>query len=119
MSVGRRLVEERERLGMSQAAFFAACGVSKKAQFNFENDRNIPGGAYLIAAAALGADVLYILTGQRASGTSSATVVSAGDRMLLDNFHAAPTQVQAGIKSALGAFTPSTGKVTNRRNKAA
>lgn len=65
MSVGRRLVEERERLGMSQAAFFTACGVSKKAQFNFENDHNIPGGAYLIAAAALGVDVAYVLTGQR------------------------------------------------------
>lgn len=65
MSVGRRLVEERKRLGMSQAAFFTACGVSKAAQYNFESDVNLPGGAYLIAAAALGVDVSYVLTGVR------------------------------------------------------
>lgn len=65
MSIGRRLVEERERLGMSQVAFFEACGVSKKAQFNFENDHNLPGGAYLIAAATLGVDIAYVLTGLR------------------------------------------------------
>ena len=65
MSVGCRLVEERKRLGMSQAAFFTACGVSKAAQYNFESDVNLPGGAYLIAAAALGVDVSYVLTGVR------------------------------------------------------
>ena len=65
MSVGRRLVEERKRLGVSQAAFFTACGVSKAAQYNFESDINLPGGAYLIAAAALGVDVSYVLTGVR------------------------------------------------------
>ena len=31
---------------MTQSAFYEACGVSKKAQFNFENDRNIPGGLH-------------------------------------------------------------------------
>ena len=65
MSVGKRLVEERTRLEMTQVAFHEACGVSKKAQFNFENDINLPGGAYLIAAAALGVDVSYVLTGVR------------------------------------------------------
>lgn len=30
--------------------------------------------------------------------------VSEGDRTLLSNFHAAPPQVQAGIKTTLGAF---------------
>lgn len=78
MSVGRRLVEERERLGMSQAAFFTACGVSKKAQFNFENDHNIPGGAYLISAAALGVDVAYVLTGQRNPAVPGSGLTSTG-----------------------------------------
>ena len=121
MSVGRRLVEERERLGMSQTAFFTACEVSKKAQFNFENDHNIPGGAYLIAAAALGADVLYILTGQRTGGASApapARAVSEGDRVLLDNFHAAPAQVQAGIKTTLGAFADAPAQVKSRKRAA-
>ena len=74
--MGSRLVEERERLGLSQQHFFNACGVSKTAQFRFERGENIPGGAYLIAADALGVDVLYVLTGRRgrpiASNTASA-----------------------------------------------
>lgn len=122
MSVGRRLLEERERLGLSQAAFFTACGVSKKAQFNFENDHNMPGGAYLIAAAALGVDVSYVLTGQRAGGASAPPpprAVSEGDRVLLENFHAAPAQVQAGIKTTLGAFADASTSTAKRKPKAA
>lgn len=65
MSVGKRLIEERERLQLSQSAFFNACGVSKKAQYNFENDEQLPGAAYLIAADALGVDILYVLTGRK------------------------------------------------------
>ena len=65
MSLGSRLKEERERLDLSQVEFREACGASKTAQFYFENDRNLPGAAYLIAADALGVDVLYVLTGRR------------------------------------------------------
>lgn len=50
---------------MSQAEFFAACGASRAAQYNFERDVNLPGGAYLIAAADHGVDVKYVLTGTR------------------------------------------------------
>ena len=46
--------------------------------------------------AAAGADVLYILTGQR-TPVAGAAPISQGDQILLDNFHAAPEQVQAGL----------------------
>ena len=41
-----------------------------------------------------------------------------GDRVLLDNFHAAPAQVQAGIKTTLGAFADA-GSAPKRRGRAA
>lgn len=100
MSVGRRLVEERERLGMSQTAFFTACEVSKKAQFNFENDHNIPGGAYLIAAAALGADVLYILTGQRSQPVAPQAQLPPRVRALVENYEASDDAGRRVIEGA-------------------
>lgn len=112
MNIGMRLREERERLAMSQEKFGALGGVQKRAQINYESGERQPDAGYLAAIAAAGADVLYILTGQR-SGTlppmtmsQSMSAISDGDRVLLDNFHAAPAQVQAGVKTALGAFAP-------------
>ncbi len=47
-----------------------------------------------------------------------AQTISEGDRVLLDNFHAAPAQVQAGVKTALGAFAPGGGTKTKRAKAA-
>jgi len=60
-----RLKEERLRIGLSQVAFGAIGGVGKHAQINYEKGARHPDSAYLEAIAAAGADVLYILTGQR------------------------------------------------------
>lgn len=94
MSVGRRLVEERERLGMTQGAFFAACGVSKAAQYNFESDINLPGGAYLIAAAALGVDIAYVLTGQR---SPSMPATDPAEQVLLDSYRRCGAQARQNL----------------------
>ena len=72
--VGERLVEERKRLAKTVAGMAEECAVSKQAQINFEKGRQLPGGAYLIAAARLGVDVSYVLTGQRAGGAPMAPV---------------------------------------------
>ena len=72
--VGERLVEERKRLAKTVAGMAKECAVSKQAQINFEKGRQLPGGAYLIAAARLGVDVSYVLTGQRMGGAPMAPV---------------------------------------------
>ena len=121
MSIFLRLREERERLGFSQEAFGVLGGVQKRAQINYEKGERHPDSAYLAAIAAAGADVLYILTGQRAGGASAPPpprAVSEGDRILLDNFHAAPAQVQAGVKTALGAFASAGAGVKSRKRAA-
>ncbi len=122
MNISDRLREERERLGLNQVEFGSIGGVKKLAQINYEKGERHPDSAYLAAIAAAGADVLYILTGQRAGGASAPPpprAVSEGDRILLDNFHAAPAQVQAGVKTALGAFAPGGSPRRGKQDKAA
>ena len=122
MPIGKRLREERERLGLSQPAFAAVAGTTKQTLFSWETGKTAPDGFQLAALATTGADVLYILTGQRAGGASAPPpprAVSEGDRILLDNFHAAPAQVQAGVKTALGAFAPKSDARRGKQDKAA
>ena len=117
-----RLREVREALGLSQQALAERCGITARSQRNYESGERLPDAAYLAAIAAAGADVLYILTGQRAGGASAPPpprAVSEGDRILLDNFHAAPAQVQAGVKTALGAFAPGGSARRGKQDKAA
>lgn len=64
-TIGERLREERDRLGLNQTAFAEAGGVQKRAQVNYEKDERHPDAGYLAAIATAGADVLYILTGSR------------------------------------------------------
>lgn len=104
---------------MSQERFGEVGGVQKRAQINYEKGERNPDSAYLSAIAAAGADVLYILTGQRSLPLAPQSLLDAGDRVLLDNFHAAPEQVQAGVKTALGAFAPGGGAGSKKRDKAA
>ena len=122
MNLHERLKEERERLGHSQTAFAALAGASKHAQINWEKGAASPNAAALAAWAEVGLDVLYVVTGQRAGGASAPPpprAVSEGDRILLDNFHAAPAQVQAGVKTALGAFAPGGSPRRGKQDKAA
>lgn len=118
MDISTRLQEERKRLGLTQEAVAAQLGATKRSVINWEGGAALPGAEVLARYAAAGADVLYILTGQRTGGASAPPpprAVSEGDRILLDNFHAAPAQVQAGVKTALGAFAPGAGSA--RRGK--
>ena len=115
MEISIRLQLERKRLKLTQEALAEKVGTTKRSVINWEGGSALPGAEALAGYAAAGADVLYILTGQYAGGAAS---VSAGDRVLLDNFHAAPEQVQAGIKTALGAFADAPHQVSKRKKAA-
>lgn len=90
-----RLREERHRLYMTAEAFGRACGVGKSAQLNYERDERSPDAAYLAAAATLGADVLYIVTGQHSISTPV-------EQQLLDRFRAASPVLQQAALAVLG-----------------
>lgn len=63
---GKRLKEERERLGMTQQVFGEACGVGKTTQYMYERGDRHPGSLYLDAAEKLGVDLHYVFTATRA-----------------------------------------------------
>ena len=117
-----RLREERDALGFTQEAMAEKAGISKRSYCAYEAGETAPSAKLLAALALMGVDGAYLLTGQRAGGASAPTpprAVSEGDRILLDNFHAAPAQVQAGVKTALGAFAPGGSARRGKQDKAA
>jgi transcriptional regulator with XRE-family HTH domain len=62
-NIGKRLREERERLGLSQEAFGALGGVKKLTQLKYEKGERTPTLAYLEGLRAHDVDVDYILFG--------------------------------------------------------
>lgn len=61
MTVAQRIAEERKRLGLSQAAFADAVGVSLSSQKRYEKGEREPDTAYLSALAGFGVDVGYVM----------------------------------------------------------
>jgi transcriptional regulator with XRE-family HTH domain len=59
------VAEERKRLGMNQEAAAMACGISREMWGKYERGKAVMGAEVLAKFAATGADVQYILTGQR------------------------------------------------------
>ena len=100
-----RLREERERLALSQQALAEKCGVTARSQRNYESGERNPDSAYLAAIAAAGADVLYVLTGER-DGPAPVTL-SAEEETMLAYFREASKEVRrAALGALLGASVP-------------
>lgn len=107
--IGVRLREERDRLKLSQLALTNYLGVTSRTQSEYEKGNNFPKADYLAQFQSLGADVLYILTGERAVG-----VVSDEEATLLAALRAAPPTLQhAAFAAAHGVLASvSTSTVT-------
>lgn len=114
MGINDRLREERERLGLSQEALGVQGGVRKQAQHMYESGARRPDSDYLERLALAGVDVLYILTGQRSQVVAPQALLPPDERILLDNYRAAPPGVQAGVKTTLGAFASGAVSVKKR-----
>lgn len=63
MSIGARLREERERLGLSQADLAEKTGVHRNTQARYESDRATLPSAYVATLDSLAFDVDYVLHG--------------------------------------------------------
>ena len=99
--ISDRLREQREALGLSQQALAEKCNISARSQRNYESGERLPDAGYLAALAAAGADVLYILTGQRAGGVKPAPTLTAEEETMLGYFRDASKEVR---RAALGAL---------------
>lgn len=95
VSIGDRLREERERLGLKQDEL----GVAPKTQRFYESGERSPDAAYLAHFAELGADVLYILTGQR-----TVLDLKPDEAALLDNYRHTPPEKQQAVREVGAAF---------------
>ena len=119
--VGARVLQVRQDANLNQREFATRIGISSGGISQIESGKAMPGGDFLLKIhQEFGVDVTWLLTGMSTSGVApNAGNVSEGDQILLDNFHAAPVQVQAGIKTALGAFASRAGTNAGKRRKAA
>lgn len=67
MQLATRLLQERKRLNLSQTEFAAAGGVVLRTYVNYEKGHPVPDASFLQGIQKTGADVLYILTGEKSS----------------------------------------------------
>jgi transcriptional regulator with XRE-family HTH domain len=70
-TVGFRLKQERQRLGMSQDDFSAVCGMKRRAQMSYEHDERSPDAEYLRSLAEIGVDIQFVVTGIASTSTLS------------------------------------------------
>lgn len=65
MTLGSRLKEERERLGLTQAKLGALVGAAERTVIEWEKNASSPKGHLLEVMGRLGLDAAYVVTGQR------------------------------------------------------
>jgi transcriptional regulator with XRE-family HTH domain len=95
MSFGRRLAEERKRLGLKQAEFADLVGTDVPKQSLYENDRRELRADYLARLAEAEVDIVYVLTGQR----SEAELLGEGPSTLLSCYLALPPEMQQAVET--------------------
>lgn len=118
MDMHVRLIEERERLGFNQDQMAAAGGMKKRAYCYYESGERTPDAVFMAGIAKFGADIRYIVTGDRDAPPPE--VLSADERELLALFRAAPLAVKAAAIGALqGGTTPQPAKVKKQVNVSA
>jgi transcriptional regulator with XRE-family HTH domain len=95
MSFGRRLAEERKRLGLKQAEFADLVGTDVPKQSLYENDHRELRADYLARLAEAEVDILYVLTGQRSEGEW----LGEGPSNVLSCYLALPPEMQQALES--------------------
>lgn len=100
MGISLRLQEERKRLGLTQEAAAARLGATKRSVINWEGGAALPGAELLARYAELGADVLYILTGQR----ERLQPHIASEQVLIDSYRRCSTEAQQNLIQTAALF---------------
>lgn len=94
VGISERLREERERLGMSQQALAEKLESTKRSVINWEGGAALPGAEVLSRYAVAGADVLYVITGER---TSAQPAADAAEQVLLDSYRRCKPDAKANL----------------------
>lgn len=112
-SIGSRLRDQRERLEYNQSDLAEIGGTTRKSQFLYETDARRPDADYLAAIAAVGLNVLFILTGSEEG--AEPIQFTAEERELLKHFRNAPSAVRKAAMGALLSATPTAMPKQERR----
>ncbi|WP_168400611.1 helix-turn-helix domain-containing protein [Erwinia amylovora] len=99
-TIGSRLREERDKLGLNQTDFAKLGGQSRGSQAYYERDERSPDARYLSTLSGLGVDVLYVITGAH---TPVVQDISKDELELIKIFRDAPLAVKAAALAALTA----------------
>lgn len=100
MCISDRFREERERLSLSQRQVAALLGTSLNTVNNWERGVSSASAEAVSRFGDSGADVLYILTGQRMPKAT----LTAEETTLLDNYNSATEQGKAAARAVLFAI---------------
>ncbi|EBH8908690.1 helix-turn-helix domain-containing protein [Salmonella enterica] len=103
-TLGVRLREERKKMGLNQEDFSALVGSSRGSQASYEQDKKIPGGAYLAALEGIGVDILYILTGKRTPSSDGITTETQEEKALLENYRAMDEAARLNMQTVSATF---------------
>lgn len=97
--VAERLRESRQLLGLSQEAAAALAGITRVQWGRYERGLSVPSGEVLIALIQAGADVTYILVGDRSF--APVKTLNAEEQVLLDHYAIASRAVRTAALGAL------------------
>lgn len=123
--VAQSIRAERERLGLTQAAFGELAGVGRATQIFYENHDRFPDTEYFEKLAAHGVDVLFLLSGQRSQSMyNDAEWLHFKSETLWQTFTAAmkialPTVPAANVDATLAAFKAYCAVYSSRSDEAA
>ena len=116
LSIGERLAEERHHLRMTQSEFAEVADVTRKTLYGYESGARFPDASALALWALLGADVNYILTGQRTGNAPAPHALTPEQRALLDNYAACDPGTQKTARN-LVATAAKLRQVTGGKNR--
>ena len=84
---------------MTQSEFAEIADVTRKTLYGYESGARFPDASALALWALLGADVNYILTGQRAGNAPAPPALTPEQRALLDNYAACSPMDQKAVRA--------------------
>lgn len=110
--INLRLKEERERLGLTQPAFADLAGAAKRTVIDWEKGVSSPTAVQLAALAVEGADVLYVVTGQRSQAAAEVDLLPADERVLVDAYRRCNAEAKRNLIQTAALLSAGMGAAT-------
>lgn len=103
-NMGKRLREERERLGVSQKQFAALGGAKTRTLQDWERGLNAVQAEFLAAMSAHGVDVQYVITGNALIGGKQGVALRVEEAALLENYRKSDEEGRSAARTVLAAL---------------